>query len=246
MRTAMISILAGVTSTALLGCASPQAGPLRSITVHGSASISVEPDAFLLDIEIEQSAAEIEAAQRLVSEISGRVLAAVRQFNLDPERSHTTAFELRPYEVWEDKRLVSKGFRASQDLHFHLTDLTQAEAFLIAVLKTGVTEVKPEFISSKEVDLWPEARAEALRDARDRAAQMAAVLGQRLGPPLEIVNLDELTYSMRSGWGQSIFGQGQASDDDPPSMFQNRLNWIPPTCVEVSAEVGVKFALESP
>ncbi len=235
-------ISACITVSCGLGCATAPQAATRVIIVPGSGKVWAKPDVFVLDVDVIKTNDDMEEARRQASETSGLILAAIKPFALDMEESHTTAFTVRPDRVWDGHAWVARGFCASQNLRLHLTELAKAEDFVMAVLRTGVTSISTEFISREEEELWPKAREKALLDARERAEQMAAVLGQRLGPPLKIVDLDEET-------GSGIFVQAQsqqtADEDSTGRTFEDRLNWMPPTCVQVSSRVRVEFALES-
>jgi uncharacterized protein YggE len=233
-----------VVTAALLcgGCAAGNPTATRSITVHGRGCVNTKPDALVLTITVSHTDDDINEARRQASETSGRLLDAIKPFTIDPDKSHTSRFVLEPNLVWERNHYEAYGYEVSQNLRVHLSDLRQAEDLTLAVLKTGVTSVHSEFVSKSEKELWPRARERALLDARRRAEQMAAVLGQRLGAPLKILSLDEET-------GLNIFGGsgGQWHDDDSapsmPSIFEDRLNWMPPTYVHVEAYVRVEFSL---
>ena len=233
-------ISACITVSCVLGCATAPQAATRVIIVPGSGEVWTKPDVFVLYVDVVKTNDDMEEARRQASETSGLVLAAIKPFTLDTERSHTTAFTVRPDRVWDGHDWVARGFCASQKLVLHLTELTKAEDLVMAVLKTGVTSIGTEFMSRKEEELWPKARERALLDARGRAEQMAAVLGQRLGPPLKIVDLNEDTDSQVQAQSQQV-----VDEDAPGNTFKDRLNWIPPMYVRVSSRVRVEFALES-
>ena len=88
-------------------------------------------------------------------------------------------------------------------------------------------------------------QCDALRDARDRAANLAAALGQAIGPALSV---DALAGQPRP-WGgvaerlavMDAADGGDAGTDDDPEMSE-----LVPEPVEVVATVHARFALRAP
>jgi hypothetical protein len=230
--TVLAAMALGVGTHFCTGCApDPVASRLRTITVWGHGEVRTPPDRFELRIAVAHLDKDPGVARTRVAEGARNVLAVAAEFDLEEQETHTLDYTVDAEYTRKDHEFL--GYEVEQRLKIVLTDVTKAEELTEAVLRAGVTDVRSvEFDTSQEETLFVRARAEALLDARTKARAMAAVLGQRVGLPLQI---GQGGGGYDSDWGgDSLFGGG----DEPPES-----SWATPHEVVVEAEIRVVFAL---
>jgi uncharacterized protein YggE len=161
------------------------AGDRMEITVTGQGSVQVTPDLMRLNVGVEirgDTAGEAFAAARAAA---GRLTAALIAAGVGETDLRTSDLSLgAEYEKYPK----AIGYRASQGTQALVRDLSAADAVVDAAARVG-DEVRFHGITfevSKAASLLKQARAEAFRDAEDKAGQYAALAGYRLGRAVKI------------------------------------------------------------
>jgi uncharacterized protein YggE len=132
---------------------------------------------------------------------------------------------------------MEDGYQVSQWLTVKVRELDRWEDLLTAMLEGGITNLSNAAFQTSRIDeLQVEARRLALLDARSKAAEMAGVLGEALGPVLRI---DERGGS--GGEAPSFMARGVAAE----AMSQSGPIAAPGEIV-IRARVQVTFRLRDP
>ncbi len=233
----VVSIAATVgLALALSGCAaSPDPAHPRTITVIGRGVIKVAPDTFVLSAGVEHQNADLDNARTQVAEATRRMMQVAKSFPIDEKRTHTTRFNVEPQYKRDTAELT--GYRVSQNMQICLHDLKRADELTWEILRAGATNTYIEFqAAQKEEELFAQARLEALRDARKQAESLAAVLGEHIGPALEIGRPTD-----SSGGSYNLFQTARGTEEEVKDTQQLELK--APTELEVTATIYVRFAL---
>ena len=93
------------------------------------------------------------------------------------------------------------------------------------------------------------ARLMAVQAAREKAEAVAAALGQKLGPPVSIIEDADRWMGSYGGWGWSRYGSSGANsflnvESSIPSAEPIQTSTFAPGQIKVVARVSVTFALE--
>lgn len=156
----------------------------RSVSVDGSATISVAPDRATLRMAIESRNAVLDTAR-------GEVIAATRAFldfadeaDIEDDDVQTSGLSIRPEYRWDDgdNRQVMTGYVVQREIVVELRELDSLGEIIEGAIDKGVNQVQPpDFRHSNENDLRRQALARATEEARANAAQIARTLGVTLG-----------------------------------------------------------------
>lgn len=258
------SFVAGVTSTlALSGCAGasaagaqspdPAGAPLDhaymyhvseaqvasadtgSVTVSGSAEVSVTPDRALVTFAVVTEGPSADEAARRNAELMNAVLAAVRRDAARGLRLETFGYGLSPIytqvtEAGQRRQRIS-GYRASNNVRATTDDVEAVGGIIDAAIGAGANQVANLAFQASDTR---EARLNALRQAvekaREEAAVMAEALGRTLGPALEVTG----GASMPPTPVRYRMEMVQAADASTPIEAGDQT---------VSAQVTIRFAL---
>jgi hypothetical protein len=226
----------------LFGCAAnPDGRPPRTIAVIGRGEVRVPPERFELRAAVRHRDMDLDKARTLVTEASARIIETIKSFPTDPQRTHTTRFNVEPRYEWNTGEF--RGYDADQSIVIHLLDLSRSEELTLAVLRAGATSLSVDFLPSQEEEvLITQARLAALRDARQKAEALAAVYGERLGRALEI---GRPSNDWQTG-GSGMFGQGQGAQASAEPSDSENITWLTPQEIQVEATIFVRFALQGP
>lgn len=221
--------------------------PGRSISVNGQAEVKVVPDEVVLTLGVETRAKEIPALRNEHDRRVKAVLAAAREFHIPEKDLKTDYLQLEPQmgsgSVGSGPMVV--GYVERTTLVVTLRDVGQFESLLASVLSAGATHVHGINFRTRELRKHrDEARAMAIKAAKEKAAALAGALGQKVGRPLTIQEGSSGWWSSYGGWGNRInsMPQNVAKADDGPSDASDAS--IAPGTIGVTASVQVSFELE--
>lgn len=219
----------------------------RLITVSGNAEVRIPPDEVILTFGIETWDKNLSTAKKQNDTRTARVLALAKKFNIEPEHVQTDHISIDPtYESYYDHSTV-RGYTVRKTVVFVLRDTDKFEDLLGDALEAGANYVHGvEFRTTALRKHRDEARALAIKAAREKAVDLAGELGQTIGEPLTInEEYSDWWYWYNSWWGsrwsggmaQNVIqnaGGGPAETDGTIALGQ----------IKVNARVSVSFALK--
>ena len=206
-----------VLSIAVVLAAAPEQ-PRRTLTVTGTAEVSVQPDICHISFGVEtfhkKSARE---AYRTNAELMNAVSSAVKVAGIPAKDIQTSGFSVTPQYLYEDdnRRRIFDGYRVYHSLNTSVRDLDKASAVLDAGMDAGATQVNNvTFAVENPKKYTADARVEAVRAAQAKAQTMADLTGVRLGKPISI------SESEPGGWGQ-YYAQANVAMDRAASAEES-------------------------
>ena len=178
-----------VLSLAVVLAAAPEQ-PRRTLTVTGTAEVSVTPDICYISFGVEtmqkKSARE---AYRINAELMNGLSAAVKATGIAPKDIQTSSFSVTPQYHYDkdNQRRIFDGYRVYQSLDVNVRDLDKASAVLDAGMDAGATQVNNvTFAVENPKKYTADARVEAVKAAQAKAQTMADLTGVKLGKPISI------------------------------------------------------------
>ena len=246
MHTRPRTLLLGLLLAALLPAAAPaqQRESLPLITVTGQAELRVPPDEVVFDLEVGRLDKDVNVAREKVDESVRQILALARRYDVPAQNVKTDyiSVEMRYTTDYADSDDVRAGkvkrelvgYEVSKSVKVRFTDLARFEGFFSEVLKAGVSKVDSvTFYTSQLRKYKDQARAAAIRAAREKAVALSAEIGQNIGKAYKI---DEDFPSRDSSRANSMRVIAGNYSDDESSSFA-------PGTITVTANVTVSFLL---
>lgn len=149
----------------------------RSLTVSGSATVSVLPDTATLYVIVESDNKDAAQAARDNAVRTDKVWAAVTAAGADREASATAGYNLWP-EYESGKPGTIKTYRVTNGLKVVTHDLSAAGKISDAALKAGASRIQSvQFSLEKEEQYQTAALTRAAAEARKKADIIAQNLG---------------------------------------------------------------------
>jgi uncharacterized protein len=161
----------------------------RLVTVTGEAEVMVVPDEAVMNLQVQSFDAALATAIKANDAAVGEVLAVVKKYGVEEADFRTDYFNVNKqdnqiFEPTSGQYRPSSGYMVVKNIAITLRDLGKLEALYGDVLAAGVNNVHGvEFRTSQVKAKKEEARLQAIGDAKDKAARLAAALGQELGRP---------------------------------------------------------------
>jgi uncharacterized protein len=214
--------------------------PQRTLTVTGTAEVSVQPDICYISFGVEtfhkKSARE---AYRTNSELMSAVSEAVKATGITPKDMQTSSFSVTPQYRYEDtnRRRLFDGYRVYQSLDVNLRELDKASAVLDAGMNAGATQVNNvTFAVENPKKYTADARVEAVKAAQAKAQTMADLADVRLGKPITISESEPGSYGR-------YYAQANV-DVAPSALSAEESSGLQPGEFKLSRTVHITYEIE--
>ncbi|NIV29670.1 MAG: DUF541 domain-containing protein [Anaerolineae bacterium] len=217
------------------------------ISVTGEAEIRVVPDEVILTLGVETWDKNMGIAKGQNDAIVARVVALADEHDIAPEHVQTDYVNIEPrYRngYYDERDFV--GYFVHKTMVITLRDLDKFEALLADALEAGVNYVHGiQFRTTELRRHRDEARALAIRAAQEKAEALAGELGQGVGDPKMIQEVQSGWWSGYNSWWGSRWGNGM-TQNVIQEMGTGALTGdgsLAPGQINVTARVSVTFQL---
>jgi len=205
-----------------------------TLAIDGVGVALVAPDVANLSIEVRSAGATRQSARRKANERTSRVLRALAGEGVPRTQVTTSGVSLNRVQV--SKKKVS--YRATNAISLRLTDVAKVGPVIDAATKAGADGIDgPEFQFSDPSAGKAEATRAALADARRRADDATAAVGQRVTGIRSIV-IDPATPPASASGDQKASSPAAAFSDEDSGPTQ-----VSPGRQEVTATVEVVYTI---
>ncbi|MFH1228474.1 MAG: SIMPL domain-containing protein [Planctomycetota bacterium] len=234
----VIVVLLGVILLLCIGAGEPgqQAMP-RLITVTGQSEVNVVPNEVVITLGVETADKKLSAAKTQNDVSVKKILALATQYQIDPKDVQTSQISIQPrYESgsWSGRSFV--GYEVGKTIVFILKDISKFEEFLSSVLEAGANNVQGiQFRTSELRKYKDQARAMAVKAAREKAVAVSTELGQKIGKPYTIKE-EEISYYDNNNFTNNSRDFGQSAEMSEGTIALGQIS--------VKAKFTVSFELE--
>ena len=162
----------------------------RTISVIGRGSVEMVPDMAVISLGVQHQAEAAQEALALTSEAVSSILERLAAAGVEPRDIQTDTLSLQP--VWARNNTSDKpprvvGFSARNSLSIRVRDLSNLGGILDDVVGDGANTFNGlRFTVQDPAAALAEARASAVKDGMEKAAQLSEAAGVELGPVLTI------------------------------------------------------------
>jgi uncharacterized protein YggE len=234
LRTSLVGLCLASAATA------QQRVELPLIAVTGEAEVRAVPDEVVFDVMVQTLNRDLKIAKAQTDERLRKVIDLARRYKVAPEDMQTDYIKLEPRYRGGNETRTFLGYSVRKDLVFTLRDVTQAENLLSEVMTSGITSINSiNFRTSQLRKHRDQARALAIRAAREKAIALAGEIGQKVGKAHSI----EEEAPTRNLASQNTFmvntttrGGGDDSAETEGTLALGQIT--------VNARVTVRFILE--
>lgn len=199
----LIPCLVAVLALGAAGCASipgwegsPDVVPVAQqqntgIWVTGQGEAMAVPNIAELRLGVEARADTVAEAQTQASEAMDKVVVALKDNGVAEKDIQTQRFSIYPVTRWirekDEEEII--GYRVTNIVVAKIREMDKVGDIIDAVAEAGgdLTQIQGiSFTVDDPTPYYEEARAKAVKDAKDKALQLADLAGVRLGKPTYI------------------------------------------------------------
>lgn len=215
---AMIALLALVVSacgpTTINQVAPP---PQRTVSVSGAGTAYLVPDIAYIYVGVHTEKPSAAEAVKENNAQTQKMIDALREFGIDAKDIRTTSFSIWPQDKYDPMTGTPTGqkvYVVDNTVYVTIRDLDKLGELLDTVIAAGANTVNSiQFdVADKDAAL-KQARADAVKDAKVKAQELADAAGVKLGEVQTIGFFDSVSYPVYNGKGG---GGGAAAEAAVP------------------------------
>lgn len=210
--------------------------PMRTLNVAGTGTAYLVPDIAYVHVGVHTeklTAAEAVAENNTQTET---VIAALRDFGIDAKDIRTTNFSIWPMDRYDPATGMPSGektYAVDNTVYVTVRDLDTLGDLLDTVVQAGANTVNSiQFDVEDRDDALTAARADAVKDASEKAQALASAAGVELGELQSVSFADNLPYPIFDGKGG---GGGMAAEAAAVPIQPGQLTFT--VTVNVSYEI---------
>jgi uncharacterized protein YggE len=221
-----VKIMAEVRSYGMIG-----SSDTHTITLSGHGEVNASPDIASVNLTIESSASPQSAASDSVNTKTAKILEFLKSSGVDDKDIKTDNYSSFPKYSYPEpcpvyangsvppcRQSESKivGYTVSQGITVKIRKADDVSKIIDGINKIGVTSMYgPNFTFDDPDKLQADARKEAIKDAREKAENLADDLGVRLG---RIVSYSEGGYGGPMYYAKDMAVSANAGSAPAPSI----------------------------
>lgn len=204
--TALVALLALIVSacgtTTVNQAAQP---PLRSVSVSGAGTAYLVPDIAYIYVGVNTQRPSASEAVDENNAQTQKMIEALRNFGIDAKDIRTTNFSIWPQERYDPLTGTPTGektYVVDNTVYVTVRDLDKLGELLDTVIEAGANTVNSvQFDVADKDEALKQARADAVKDAREKAQELVAAAGVELGDVQTIGFYDNVSYPTFEGKG---------------------------------------------
>lgn len=199
------------------------------VQVVGEGTVTVVPDKVVIKARVEHTGKSAAEVKRQNDSVVNQVIKYLKSEGIPAKNIQTDYIRLNKEYDYNNKE---NFFSANQAISIHLDDLKKYEEIMSGLLNSGLNRIDGiEFKTSSEEKLKSEARKKAILDAKKKAEEYSAALGQKIGKAFSITEMEGQQY-------QPVYRVMKMESSDSAQS-----ETIAPGEMEVTVKVNVGFIL---
>lgn len=217
------------------------------IIVSGQAEVMVAPDEVVFRLKAENVNPDLNKAKAKTDEDVKKILSLARSYKIDLQNVQTDYIRVSEHytQGTQNKPREFDGYAVTQTTTILLKDVSRFESLLSDVVKAGISDVSDvTFRASQMRKYMDQARALAMKAAREKAVALAGEIGQRIG---KATNITEAGITVSSAYQEDSdhlrSNYSNSSSAEIGRNISDNEGTIAPGMISITARVKVSFEL---
>ena len=202
--------------------------PLRTVSVSGAGTAYLVPDIAYIYVGVHTEKPSASDAVTENNEQTQKMIEALRDFGIDAKDIRTTNFSIWPNDKYDPQTGLPTGqktYMVDNTVYVTVRDLDKLGDLLDTVVAAGANTVNSiQFDVADKDEALKDARAEAVKDAAEKAKELADAAGVQLGEVQTIGFYDNVSYPVFEGKGGGGADVAQAAVPIQPGQLTFTVN----------------------
>ncbi len=208
--------------------------PERTLNVTGLGQVDLSPDIAYIYIGVHTEGASASEAVTANNEQTQTLISALKKSGVDAKDIRTTNFGIWPSTQYApDGKPLGTVYMVDNTVYVTVRELDGLGDLLDSAIKAGANSINSvQFDVADKTEAMKDARAKAVKNASEQAAELAEAAGVELGNIVSVSYFDSQPYPYADGKGG---GGGMAVEAAVP---------IQPGQLTISANVSVTYEIK--
>ena len=239
MKTLLMLLAAVLAAPTIVSAQQPGVLP-PLVSTSGTAEIRVVPDLADLSFGVEVRHTDLKEARKQQAERASKVLAVIRAAGVVEKDLQASQVEIQPsYTDHREETETVQFYSVSQQITCTLHDVSKVTDVTAAVVTAGATSVESASLRTSELRKYrDEARAKAIKAAKEKAIALATELGSVVGKPYAITEATSTDWRGSQGMFNAL---GQGGNSEPE---EGAASTFAPGTISIEATINVSFLLQ--
>ncbi|MCX6799714.1 MAG: SIMPL domain-containing protein [Candidatus Falkowbacteria bacterium] len=188
----------------------------NSISISGEGEVITTPDIANIQLGLNTEKNSISEAQKENTNLMNKIIDTLKnKFQIAEKDIQTANYFMTPNYDWKDNQRLLKSYSVSQTLNVKIRDLNKISDILQLAGEYNLNQVDSlSFTVDKPEELKQQARIKALENAKQKAENLAKIMGVKLG---KIINFSESAGGNEYPTMMKSFGTGANADMAAPT-----------------------------
>lgn len=212
----------------------------EGIWVNGEGKVTAVPDVAILSLGIEVQEVSVADAQEKANVAMDKVMKALKDQDIDEKDIQTQSYYIQEMTRWDDNKNepIITGYRVSNTVSVKVREIGNTGYVIDVVAAAGGDYIRVNSVGFTVDDPLPyqeQAREMAVKNAADKAAQLAAAAGVKLG---NLSYISESTYTPGPIYRTDAYAMAEAA---PVPSVQTPVS---PGEQEITVSVQMTYAID--
>lgn len=158
-------------------------------TVDGTGEATAVPDTALINFGVNKQAATVESAKNEVNQIINKITEDIKRLGVNVNDIKTVNYSVYPNYDYANGRQRITGYSVNADIQVKMKPIDKANNAVDIATQDGATNVSAiQFVldDNKQKEVEQQARKEAIKNAKEKAAELSQEAGIRLGRIVQV------------------------------------------------------------
>jgi len=149
-----------------------------TITINGQGEVDAKPDLTTVTLGVVTEGDSVEAIQTENTNKMNSIIAKAKELGIAEDDIKTLNFSVNPLYDWKENERVGAGYEIRQNVEVKVRDEANTSKLLAEAAKLGANQVGGlNFTIDDSSKFEQQARLKAIKDAEDKAQELAEQLG---------------------------------------------------------------------
>lgn len=221
---------------------------MPTITLSGLAEVRAVPNEAIFTLEVTKLNKDLQLAQKQNDDTVAQIIKLCKDFGIPAQNVKTDFYEYEEKYTWvgkDERQRLFLGYEVNKSVIIRLSDMSKFEELFRELIKTGVSKIEDVDLQTTDIRKYKDqARAMAIRAAKEKATAMASEIGQNVGKAVMIREGVLSSNISISGTNSNSFANTTSSGESySPSYSTNENSAFSLGTISIRAEVTVSFLL---
>jgi len=154
----------------------------RTISISGEGKVTAIPDIAMVNLGLETERTDVTQAQDINSRTMNELLSKLKALGIAAEDIQTTNYNIYPRYDWKDGIQILRGYIVSQNVTVKIRKTDKIDQVLRIAGELKLNQIGGLTFGIDQPEIYKqEARIKALENAKEKADELAKVMGVKLG-----------------------------------------------------------------